>query len=389
MLDGVLFITLGALFLAGLAAHELGRLTRLPRVTMLLLLGLLVGQSGLALLPEMALDWFEPLSVLALTMVAFLLGGELTRENLGSHGRAILSISVAVVVGTTVIVGLGLVLVGVDPAVALLLGAIATATAPAAIADVIRQSGIRNGFSETLTGIVAVDDVWGLIVFSLCLSLVQSSGGWTDPLVHAVRDIGGAALLGAAVGVGAAYLTGRLKPGEPLQTEAIGVVFLTAGLAIWLGVSFLVAGMTAGAIVANLARHHEYAFKEIEHIEWPFMLLFFVLAGATLELSTVWSLGWITAVYVALRIVSRIVGAEIGAAIGQVPQAQRHIFGPALLPQAGVAVGMALVASETLPQWGPTIMTLTVAATVVFELVGPPCTLAAIRYVQRAEARTS
>ncbi|MEL6215862.1 MAG: cation:proton antiporter [Pseudomonadota bacterium] len=261
--------------------------------------------------------------------------------------------------------------------------------AGAAIADVIRQSGIRNGFSETLTGIVAVDDVWGLIVFSLCLSLVQSSGGWTDPLVHAVRDIGGAALLGAAVGVGAAYLTGRLKPGEPLQTEAIGVVFLTAGLAIWLGVSFLVAGMTAGAIVANLARHHEYAFKEIEHIEWPFMLLFFVLAGATLELSTVWSLGWITAVYVALRIVSRIVGAEIGAAIGQVPQAQRHVFGPALLPQAGVAVGMALVASETMPQWGPTIMTLTVAATVVLELVGPPCTLAAIRYVQRAEARTS
>ncbi|MEL7466895.1 MAG: cation:proton antiporter [Pseudomonadota bacterium] len=377
------------LFLAGLAAHELGRLTRLPRVTMLLLLGLLVGQSGLALLPEMALDWFEPLSVLALTMVAFLLGGELTRENLVSHGRAILSISVAVVVGTTVVVGLGLALVGVDPAVALLLGAIATATAPAAIADVIRQSGVRNSFSETLTGIVAVDDVWGLIVFSLCLSLVQSSGGWTDPLVHAVRDIGGAALLGAAVGVGAAYLTGRLKPGEPLQTEAIGLVFLTAGLAIWLGVSFLVAGMTAGAIVANLARHHEYAFKEIEHIEWPFILLFFVLAGATLELSTVWSLGWITAAYVALRIVSRIVGAEIGATIGQVPQAQRHVFGPALLPQAGVAVGMALVASETLPQWGPTIMTLTVAATVVFELVGPPCTLAAIRYVQRAEARTS
>jgi len=385
---GLLVLTLGALFLAGLVADQIGHATRLPRVTMLLILGLMVGQSGFGILPEASHDWFEPLSFIALTMVAFLLGGELTRENLVRHGRAIFAISLCVVLGTAVIVGAGLTLLGLDPGLALLLGAIATATAPAAIADVIRQSEIRNGFSETLSGIVAIDDVWGLIVFSLCLALVHPFDGWSGPLLAVAFDIGGAILLGAVIGFPAAYLTGRLKPGEPLQTEAIGVVFITAGVSIWLEVSFLVAGMTAGAIIANFAQHHERAFHEIEHIEWPFMLLFFVLAGATLELDALWSLGWLTAAYVALRIVSRLAAGEVGARLGRVPTIERHAYGPALLPQAGVAVGMALVAAEAIPQWGTTIMTLTVAATVVFEIVGPPCTLLALRHVNaRATAK--
>ncbi|MCC1493718.1 cation:proton antiporter [Cognatishimia sp. F0-27] len=383
---GLFFAAIGALFLAGLVADQLGHATRLPRVTMLLLLGLLVGQSGFDLLPETATDWFEPLSFIALTMVAFLLGGELTRENLVSHGRAIFAISLCVVVGTTVIVWGGLTLLGLDPGLALLLGAIATATAPAAIADVIHQSGIRNGFSETLSGIVAIDDVWGLMVFSLCLALVHPFDGWSGPLMIVALDIGGAVLLGAAIGFPAAFFTGRLKPGEPLQTEAIGLVFVTAGVSIWLEVSFLVAGMTAGAIIANVAQHHERAFNEIEHIEWPFMLLFFLLAGASLELEALWSLGWLTAAYVALRVVSRILAGEVGARLGRVPAIERHVYGPALLPQAGVAVGMALVAAEAIPQWGATIMTLTVAATVIFEVVGPPFTLMALRHVQAREA---
>jgi Kef-type K+ transport system membrane component KefB len=381
---GLLLTTLGLLFLAGLAADRVGHLTRMPRVTMLLLLGLLAGQSGLGLLPEAATEFFQPISVVALTMVAFLLGGELTRENLARHGRAIFAISLSIVAGTTVIVFGGLTLMGLDPGLALLLGAIATATAPAAMVDVIHQSGIRNGFTETLSGIVAIDDVWGLIVFSLCLALVHQSGGWSEPLFGAARDVGGAVLLGVGIGLPAAFLTGRLSPGEPLQTEAIGVVFLTAGLSIWLEVSFLVAGMTAGALIANIARHHDYAFNEIEHIEWPFMLLFFLLAGASLELDALWSLGWVSVAYVVLRIAARLVSGEAGARIGRVPQVERHAYGPALLPQAGVAVGMALVAAEAIPHWAPTIITITISATVFFEIIGPPCTLAALKHVNRA-----
>ena len=383
--QALLLITLGVLFLGGLLADKVGHLTRLPRVTMLLLLGVLVGQAGLNILPQSATDLFEPVSVVALTMVAFLLGGELTRENITSNGRAIFSISLSVVIGTTLAIWAGLSAIGLDPRLALLLGVIATATDPAAISEVIRQSGMRNGFTSTLKGIVAIDDVWGLLMFSICLALVDQSGGWAAPMLGAGRDIGGAVLLGLCVGIPSAILTGRLTPGEPLQTEAIGVVLLTAGIAIWLDVSYLVAGMTAGAYIANFARHHERTFNEIEHIEWPFMLLFFLLAGASLELHALWALGWFSLTYAGLRIAARIVSCEIGARIGSVPVAHRHIYGPALLPQAGVAVGMALVAADTFPQWGATIMTLTITTTVFFEIIGPPATLLALRMVERVQ----
>lgn len=374
-------ITLGVLFLAGLVADQMGRVTRLPRVTMLLLLGILIGTSGLDLIAEDVKRWFDEVSIVALTMVAFLLGGSLTRKNLASHGLAIFTISLAIVFATLAIVTIGLSLVGLDPGLALLLASIATATAPAAMTDVIHESGVENGFTTTLKGIVALDDAWGLIVFSVSIVIVDQSNGWKDVLSGAAWDLGGAILLGCVLGAPASYLTGRLIPGEPLQAEAIGIVFLSAGLALWFEVSFLVTGMTAGAIIANFARHHDRAFHEIEHIQWPFMILFFLLAGAVLEIEALWLLGWAGAAFLLLRIVARIVGGVIGAALGGVPRREVPWYGPALLPQAGVAVGMALVAGERFPDWASAIMAFTIASTVIFEIFGPPITLAAIRKV--------
>jgi len=138
---GLILLTFGVLFLAGLGADQLGRLTHLPRVTMLLLLGVLAGASGFDLLPEDVVAWFEPLSIIALTMVAFLLGGSLVGRTLQARARVILWISIVVVVATVLGVAGGLILIGLDPSLALILGAIAAATDPAAIADVIRQRG--------------------------------------------------------------------------------------------------------------------------------------------------------------------------------------------------------------------------------------------------------
>ncbi len=374
-----LFVTLGVLFLAGLAADQLGSITRLPRVTMLLLLGLAVGNAGLGLVPGDVADWFDELAILALTMVAFLLGGSLTLANLRAHGRAIVTISLSIVACTLLLVSLGMMAAGVAAGLSLLLAAIATATAPAAMTDVIHQSGVRNGFTDTLKGIVAIDDAWGLIVFSVVLVLAGHANGWTEMLAGAAWDLGGAVLLGCVLGIPSAILTGRLTPGEPMQAEAIGIVFLAAGLALWLEVSFLVTGMTAGAVVANFARHHDRAFHEIEHIQWPFMILFFLLAGATLPVDALRIMGWTGVIFVLLRGASRLIGGYLGARIAAVPASQAIWFGPALLPQAGVAVGMALVTGEQFPQWAPSIMAFTIASTVVFELTGPPATLYAIR----------
>jgi len=382
-----LFITLGALFLAGLAADTLARPVRVPRVTLLLITGIAVGGGGLGLVPQAVQDWYEALSVIALTMVAFLLGNALSLDNLRRNGRAIVVMSATLVVATMAIVAAGLWLIGVPPEAALLLGAIATATDPAATEDSLQQSKATGRFADTLRGIVALDDAWGLLVFSLALLLAQGLGGEMSPMliVDALAEIGGAMLLGLVIGAPAAYLTGRLTKGEPLRTEALGIVFLTAGLALWLDVSYLIAGMTAGTIIASFARHHERAFHEIEHLQWPFLLLFFILAGASLRLDVFWAVGAIGLAYVALRILARVLGGWCGARMAHTPQGERRWYGLALLPQAGVAIGMALVAAHHFPDHADIILTITVGSTVVFEVIGPVLAYLAIRQAQSSK----
>ncbi|MFO7757755.1 MAG: cation:proton antiporter [Roseovarius sp.] len=383
--QGLVLITLGALFLAGLAADAVGRHTLLPRVTLLLGCGIVVGGSGLDLLPQEAERLYDIISIVALTMVAFLLGNALTLQTLRRHGREILTVSVLIVLSTVAIVALGLWLIGVPAPVALLLGAIATATDPAATQDALRQARARGEFPKLLRGIVAIDDAWGVLAFSIAAVIAASFGGPLE-LAHLTRaawEIGGALLLGAFFGLPAAYLTGRLAQGEPQLTEALGIVFLTAGVAVWIDVSYLIAGMVAGAIIANLARHHEHAFHEIEHIHWPFLILFFVLAGASLNLDVLADLGLIGGAFVVLRIVSRVAGGWLGGAIGAVPALQRPFIGMALLPQAGVAVGMALIAAQDFPEYRDLLLSLTIGTTVIFEILGP---IAVVWSVRRLDA---
>lgn len=380
----VLLISLGALFLTGLAADAIGRRTRLPRVTVLLACGLLVGSAGFDLIPPEVQALYDFLTVTALTMVAFTLGSSLTRRSLARHGRSILWISLLIVLGTVTVVTLGLWLAGLPLAVALLLGAIATATDPAATQDAIRQSGARGPFVDELKGIVAIDDAWGLIAFSLAAVFALGLTGTISlgMLGDAAWEIGGALAIGAAIGLPAAFLTGRLRKGEPMLTEALGIVFLVAGLSIWAEVSFLLAGITAGCVIANRARHHRHAFHEIDHIQWPFLILFFLLAGASLDPGQLAQAGLIGLAYVILRILARLLGGWIGASLAGAPRAHRPWYGAALLPQAGVAVGMALVAGREFPQWADMILGLTIATTIAFELIGPLATLIAIRKAQ-------
>ncbi len=373
-------ITLGCLFIVGLATDLIGRRTRLPRVTLLILFGVLAGPAGFDVVPAAVRVWYEPLAAIALTMVAFLLGGALSLETLRKHGREILAISATVVILTLVLVGGGLMLLGVAPALALMLAGIATATAPAATEDVLRQTGARGAFAQTLRGIVAVDDAWGLIAFSIVLVAASMlvGNGLGAAAADGLYELAGAALVGAVIGLPAAYLTGRLRGGDPIQAEALAVVLLCAGLSLWLEVSFLLAGIVAGAIVVNLARHHSRPFHEIEHIEWPFMILFFFLAGASLEPDGWWTLAWLVGAFAVLRIVARLIGGWLGGWLGNAPPATRRWIGAALMPQAGVAVGMALVAGDHFPELRDTILTVTIGVTVLFEVFGPLATRVAL-----------
>lgn len=377
-------IAIGGLFLAALVLDEIGHRTRLPRVTLLLLFGFAIGASGLDLLPQELRAWYQFLSAVALTMVAFLLGGSLSRRTLQAHGKEILVVSLAVVLAAMVIVPLGLFAIGAGSILALLLAGLATATDPAAIRDVVKQTRTDSGFSRMLLGVVAIDDAWGLLAFSFLLIVAKAlaGDGGAHIFIHAIRELGLASLLGLGLGLPAAYLTGRLKRNEPLQAEALGIVFLCAGLAMWLQVSFLLTGMIAGSVVANFARHHRRAFHEIEHIEWPFMILFFVLAGATLDIKRLGNAGLIVAAYIVLRIGARFAGGFAAGRFLAMDRKQTFWIGPALLPQAGVAIGMALVAGDHFPHLRETILTIAIATTVFFEVLGPIAAAAAMRRVQ-------
>lgn len=379
-------LALGGILLLGLATDLLGKRTFLPRITLLLIFGIIIGNEGLNLIPELFSERFEIIANMTLLLVGFLLGGMLTRETLQQSGKQILSISVASAVITTTIVSLGLIALGISLEVALLLGCIASATAPAATYDTVTENGGKQPFSRLLLAIVALDDAWGLILFSLCLTLVSilnSQGEQNSFLLAAVHDIGGAILLGLLIGLPAAYLTGRVKPGQPMLTEALGVVFLCGGLAIWLNVSFLIAAMVLGATIANLAKHHDYPFNAIEGVEWPLMIIFFVLAGASLDIATLNSIGLIGLAFIVLRIIGKVVGANIGARCCNTAPVVRRWMGVALLPQAGAAMGMALVAANQFPQHKQILLTIVISTTIFFEIIGPVLTKMAINKAEQ------
>jgi Kef-type K+ transport system membrane component KefB len=254
------------------------------------------------------------------------------------------------------------------------LAAISVATDPAAVSQTINEGDNKSLAARVLLGIVAIDDGWGIIVFGLTMAVlgwVVSSDG-TLALMHAVWELGGALLLGAIIGLPAAWLTGRLKPGEPTQVEALAVILLLAGLSSSLGVSSLLAAMIAGAFVANLSTHHTRSFKEIEHIEWPFLVFFFVLSGARVDLYNLGHALGLTLVYIVLRTAGRVLGGMLG--VWFVRKKNTDLpkdIGLALTPQAGVAIGMALLAAEHFPQQSALLLPVVIGSTLVFEMAGP------------------
>ena len=375
-------LALGGILLLGLVMSSLGQRTLLPRVTLLLILGVVIGKEMLDIIPSIFSDRFDIIAVIALLMVGFLLGGRLTIDSLRQSMGRVLWISVSSAIITTVIVSLGLVWVGVSKEIAILLGCIASATAPAAVLDVVTESNYKGPFRDLLLSVVTLDDAWALVLFGIGVAVVSSLNGIdSSSILMAIRDIGGAIILGLLIGFPAAYLTGRLKPGQPILSEALGLVFVCGGLAIWFDVSFLIASMVLGAVVTNFAKHHEYPFHAIEGIDWPFMVIFFVLAGASLELKAVADVGLVGGVYILCRIVGKLLGARIGSQCSRADQQTKRWMGVALLPQAGVAIGMALVASNYFPEYRQTLLSVVIGSTIFFEIIGPVFTRLALQRV--------
>ncbi|MDW4551178.1 cation:proton antiporter [Defluviimonas sp. D31] len=386
MTGAATLIAIGVLFLAGIAVDAFGRRAHVPRVTLLVLLGVVAGPPVLDLLPPALARTDDMVAPVALTMVAFLLGGQLKPSTLSEHGREILSLSLTVVAVSALVVGCGVFLVTGDPVLSLLLAGLSAATDPAATRDVVRSAGAQGRFATNILGIVAVDDAWGIILFSLMLAAagIVAGGVEIEPVLHGLTELAGATALGLAVGLPAAYLTGRIKPGEPTLMEALGIVFLCTGLARYFGLPYLLTGMVCGLVIVHFARHHDRPFHEIERIEWPFMLLLFVMAGAALDPGVLARFGLAGSAYVGFRAVARILGGWAGGSLARLPAREGRLTGLALMPQAGVAIGMALVAGERFPALAEPVLGITIASTVAFEVLGPVLTQYALSEAGRA-----
>jgi len=381
----VFILTIGSLLLLGLLTSTIARRSFLPRVTLLLIFGIVIGKEGFDLIPQLFNEHLDIIADMTLLMVGFLLGGKLTKDSLQESAREVLWISASAALVTTLFVTFSLIAFDVSIEVSIVLGCIAAATAPAAILDVVMESNYKGKFSNLLLSIVAVDDIWALMLFAIGISIVntlhQDAGLSTSSslsILTAMIDIFGAVTLGFIIGIPAAYLTGRIKKGQPILTEALGIVFVCGGIAMWLEVSFLIAAMAMGAVIANLAKHHDYPFHAIEGIESAFMVVFFVLAGASLELSALQDLSLIGVTYIISRSIGKYAGARIGCRFSQSEDTTKRWMGAALLPQAGVAIGMALVASNQFPEHRQVLLSIVISSTVFFEIIGPVFTRLAI-----------
>lgn len=381
-------LTLGGILLLGLITSTMAERTALPRVTLLLIFGLVIGHEGFNIIPQEFSSYFDLIAEITLLMVGFLLGGKLTFESLKESAGDVFWISICAAFVTAALVSLLLIFIGIASDIAIILGCIASATAPTAILDVVAEAKKKLGFkpqqekfSNTLLSIVAIDDVWALLLFALGLSLAKTlNGHGADTLffASAAWEIFGALGLGTAIGIPAAYLTGRAKLGQPMIIEALGIVFICGGLAIWLEVSYLIAAMTVGAVIANLAKHHDYPFHAIENIESPFMVVFFVLAGASLDLGSFEELGLMGVLYIMARALGKYFGSYIGSQLSGSNSVTKKWMGLALLPQAGVPIGMALVAANQFPEYRQVLLSVVISSTVLFDIIGPILTRYAI-----------
>ena len=390
----MLLLTLGVLFLVGLIADVAGRLTPLPRVTVLLLAGVLIGPTGFDLIPSQVVDsWFPTLTHLALAMVGFLMGQKLTARSLRARGAKVLSLALGKVILAAVAVFVVLIAIGVDYPLALVLAGVASATAPAATFDVVHESEARGEFADTLVGIVALDDALALIAFSVLLALASDGSGHgiaNGVVLTGLVEAGASVVLGLLLGVPMAYLTGRLnfgqRAGEPIQAEALGFVLVCAGAAIMLELSPILASMAMGSVVASIATHHTRPFHAIEGIEWPFMILFFILAGASLRVDGSGAVLTIVICYLVARTIGTYLGIfAVGTALNYGSKVSRWM-GLGLLPQGGVELGMALMASQRLPEYSETILAVVLLATVILELVSPIITRRVLQHVGASAA---
>ncbi len=381
MLNTMTYVAI--MLLAALLAGKLVKKMKLPNVTGYLVIGLLIGPNCIGILPEEFLGSMSIVTDLALGCIAFSIGAEFRIKFLKRVGKAPIVIGVLEGVGAVLVVDLVLLICGYDVTFALAMGAIASATAAASTLMIVKQYKASGPVTNTLLPVVALDDAVALMAFGISMAVanVVSSHGTAsvgklllEPCIEIIGGIAFGALLGIIMVFAVKWYTGR---GNRLAVT-IMMIMLCVGVSNMVGFSSLLACMVLSMVFVNLSGFREKIYEPLDRITPPVYMMFFIISGASLDVTIIASVGAVGAIYVIGRVVGKVLGAALGAHISKAPKIVSKWLGFTLIPQEGVAIGLATSAAATLPEYGKKIQTIVLCGVVIYELIGPIITKMAL-----------
>ena len=386
VIRGNVLLIFAVILVLGLFSTRLMKLCRLPNVTGYLIVGLLVGPYCLKFINEGNIHSLKIITNAALGFIAFSIGGEFKLTTLKRLGKSVVVITLFQAVVTSGLVFIVLWLVGAPMPVTFSLCAIAAATAPAATLMVVRQYKARGPVTDTLLPVVALDDAIGLMIFSVCFALAKVLATGADitiqnavltPILEIVLSLG----IGGIIGVLLSLLMKVFKSRANRLIWMIAAVFLGIALCevVPLELSSLLVCMMIGGVFTNMRPDSLTILDGQERWTPPLFMLFFIISGAELDLKVIPLVGLIGIAYLISRSIGKIVGAGIGAKAVKADKNIVKYLGLTLLPQAGVAIGMAQVVSMSLGGETAEVVTAVVlCATLIYELIGPVITKVAL-----------
>ena len=343
----------GILLITGYLFGKLAELAKLPSITGYIIAGLVLGKSILGVIPAKEVYSLNSITEIALGMIAITIGAEFEFSKIKRMGSRILVITVLQALFAFLFVMFGMLLFGIDIKYCLIMGAIATATAPAATVIIVKDLRARGDFVDYLYGVVAFDDALCVIIFSIIFAFtapilagqqILETGIWMH-FEHVILELGGSCLLGLMSGILLHRITYKKYKLNEIMIISVAMIFLTTSIAIVMHFSLLIANMVLGAVLINLSSKNRRIFHVIEPITPPLFALFFVLAGTELQID-VFSKGVVIffgLAYLLSRFAGKYSGTYLAALLTKSQPNIRKYLGFCLFPQAGVAIGLVLL----------------------------------------------
>ncbi len=382
-------LALSIAIMAGLLVSRFIKLVHMPNVTAFLIGGLLIGPSVLGILSQEMTDSLSIITEAALGFIAYSIGAEFKLSYLKRIGTKPVVITICEGLGAVLIVDIVLIILslcgvpGFDLPMCITLGAIASATAPAATLMVIRQYKAKGPVCEMLLPVVAMDDALGLMAYAISISVAQAmvSGAPMTVVNMALIPLGeivGSLVIGTVIGFVLSLCMSFFHSRGNKLALTIAAIFLALGLCDLWGLSNLLCIMMIGAVMTNVCKTANVVIEQTDRFTPPLFLLFFVISGAQLNLGVLPTVGLVGVCYVLFRVVGKWLGAMLGSRMVHAhPNVQKYL-GFTLIPQAGVAIGLATMTLTKLPQYGRQIQAIILAGTLIYELTGPVITKIAL-----------